>query len=147
MEEKERYKLEFKDSDFKRTSDWAKDIEVYMKQIVTSELEKVKELGFIQSYTLDVPNILILKYEDFNRILDDRICQLKSSSDDLIKGLTEQCEQLKQSQKQFAIEVLKELRFAFNESIGNGMLRNSVCFLIDEKIRELEGGKNEKSTE
>ena len=137
MEEKERYELEFKDSDFKRTSDWAKDIEVYMKQIVTSELEKVKELGFIQSYTLDVPNILILKYEDFNRILDDRICQLKSSSDDLIKGLTEQCEQLKQSQKQFAIEVLKELKFAFNESIGNGMLRNYVCCLIDDKIKEL----------
>lgn len=47
------------------------------KQLAIEELEKVKELGFIQSYTLDVPNILILKYEDFKQLLDNQIKKLK----------------------------------------------------------------------
>lgn len=47
------------------------------KQLAIEELEKVKELGFIQSYTLDVPNILILKYEDFKQLLDNQIKELK----------------------------------------------------------------------
>ena len=46
-------------------------------QKAIEELEKVKELGFIQSYTLDVPNILILKYEDFKQLLDNQIKSLK----------------------------------------------------------------------
>ena len=47
------------------------------KQLAIEELEKVTELGFIQSYTLDVPNILILKYEDFKQLLDNQIKKLK----------------------------------------------------------------------
>lgn len=54
-----------------------KQLKQSQKQLAISELEKVKELGFMESYTLDVPNILILQYRDFNKLMDDQLKTLK----------------------------------------------------------------------
>ena len=78
-----------------------------------------------------------------------QLCE-KEKSNDLIKGLTEQCEQLKQSQKQLAISELENLKQEFNsrkleyKTMENsfhiyGLRIERIFQIIDDQIKELKG--------
>lgn len=74
----------FRSREFKRTGDWAKDIELHMKQLVISELEKVKSLLEKESkknpIVYDINNDLVGGAIDRNTcfsIIDNQIKELK----------------------------------------------------------------------
>ena len=76
-----------------------------------------------------------IKLVDFLNLMDEDWWALYERN----KELRRENEQLKQSQKELAIDVLEQLHNDFGGSIGNGMLRTYVCGLIKDKISELKG--------
>ena len=147
MEEKERYELEFEDSGFKNyvlDNDNMENFYVSFTDLVillNKQDNKIKLLEqenlSLQEQSIRDDQNWIEETEQLKKQLDStdfyrQFCQLKSSSDDLIKGLTEQCEQLKQSQKQFAISELKKVK---NYVDG----RTYLAEYIRNRIKELKG--------
>lgn len=73
--------IEFIDA-IKNYEQQIRELKQSQKEFAIRKLEKVKELGFVESYTLDVPNILILKFEDFNQLLNNQIKELKGENNE-----------------------------------------------------------------
>lgn len=102
---------------------------------IPKNAQKQSDLYFFQSDKAKVDYYEKLLKED-----KDAITKLKNENRKLRKIACSSTKGLFEANEK-AVSVLKELRFAFNESIGNGMLRSYVCCLIDDKIKELGGGE------
>ena len=151
MEEKERYVVKkiSKDCLFPETLCELKDTKSKFFVVLESKEDAVKIADLLNQQDKrikDVETQLEIHNEYYNSFNCDSFDEFTDfistfmltphEEQTLIKDLKKQ---LKQSQKQLAIDVLERLHNDFASSIGNGMLRTYVCGLIKDKISELKG--------
>ena len=130
MEEKERYYSLIDNNGNFELRDYERGTEIYsifeLDELLNQQDKEIKTLK--------------TKLEDRKRFC---ISQVKCQQN-LINKLLEENTQLQQLQKQIIINVLEDIMICCRYGISDYWSLNYVCNVIENQIKKLKGGKNEK---